>query len=275
MLHLLLAASVVLAPTLSPSKAETATPKAEPATCTQAPVRGAVLERTKKGLEATAFVVGLGDVDGGAFALEGRGAMDVVPLAHPEDVRLAHFTVPRGKTLRIEALRPKRKVYKQATIPDDLKEGVLEVDTESHDNLGIELLVSAGPDGSTNLVVAVTAPKGLEQIEIRVNEKAPSKVEDGTRLHGTLAGKKLAVGHAPLKKGLYYLSFDNSNGESPRNRWSGATSGPWTDSGAAFVGGERCDADPPAGAQMKANDGRRRYRRIKKQMISTLQTYTR
>ena len=166
MLSLLLATAIALAPSLAP---EGKSPKVEQAACTPAPVRGAMFERTKKGLEATAFVVGLGDADRAAFALEAGGAMDVVPMSRAGNVRLAHFTVPRGKTLRISALRPKQKQIRQATIPDDLKEGVIEVDVEEHDNLGIDLLFRQGAEGDTEVIVAVTTGEELEQVEIRVD----------------------------------------------------------------------------------------------------------
>lgn len=272
MLSLLLATAVALAPSLAP---EGKSPKVEHATCTPAPVRGAMLERTKKGLEATAFVVGLAGADRAALGLEGGGAMDVVPMSRAEDVRLAHFNVPRGKTLRISVLRPKRKQLKQATIPDDLKEGVIEVDVDEHDNLGIDLLFRHGAEGDTEVIVAVSTPEDLEQVEIRVDGNAPTKVEDGTRWHGASKGTPKAA-HASLKKGVYYLSFDNGKTTSAAGRWSGSTTAPWTAAGGSFVGGERCDGGPePGSAAKKADDGRRRYRRIKKQMISTLQTYTR
>ena len=117
------------------------------------------------------------------------------------------------------------------------------------------------------MVVAVSGEDHVDQLAVTIGSRKPTKVETALRLSGTTKGRS----KARVGRGVYYLSFDNGHDTSVKNRWRGSTNAAWTATGAELVGGEACGD----GSAKPGRSARTYRRRIKKQMISTLQTYTR
>ena len=139
-----LVAALALLPLAAPGPTKSAPAKASPSAssrCQQVPVRAVSIRTSKKGLHATAFVAALPDVDRGAVAIETPSALDVVPLANPQKVRLAHFDIGETARLRINVGGKAQTQVFTAVVPAGLDEGTLVAAPNAKSKLRVEVLV--------------------------------------------------------------------------------------------------------------------------------------